>query len=145
MLNKLQEILHTEIPLTRSIGLKVRDYSDQTLSLSAPIEKNLNHKCTAFGGSLYSVSVLSGWGLIYLLMEENGLSGHIVIQESHTKFLKPVESDIISSCSFNSAEQYEKFLHMYRRKGRARIRLTTSILSNAEVSVVFEGSYVVHS
>lgn len=145
MIDELQKVLYSEIPLTKSIGIEVIDYGDHGLSLRAPLENNTNHKCTAFGGSLYSVSVLSGWGLIYLLLREHGLSGHIVIQESRTRFLKPVATDIITNCAFDSTEQYEKLLRTYKRKGIARIRLESHIVCHSETCVIFEGSYVIHS
>lgn len=145
MIKLLQEVLNSEIPLTTNIGLRVIEYKDLSLTLSAPLENNINHKSTAFGGSIYSVSVLSGWGLIYLLLKQHNLSGHIVIQESNTKFIKPVDSDITAKCSFKSTEQYEKFLKMYKRKGIARINLEAKILCNNENAVIFNGSYVVHT
>jgi thioesterase domain-containing protein len=145
MINHLQEVLHSEIPLTKCIGLKVMEHTGQSLTLHAPLENNINHKRTAFGGSIYSVSVLSGWGLIYLLLKQHNLSGHIVIQESHTKYIKPVTSDITAKCSFQSTEQYEKFLKMYMRKGMARISLESIIRFNSENKVIFSGIYVVHT
>lgn len=144
MIELLQEVLHTEIPLTKHIGLSVVEYTDLSLTLSAPLENNINHKCTAFGGSLYSVSVLSGWGLIYLLLKQHNLSGHIVIQESHIKFINPVNSAITSKCTFQSTQQCDKFINMYNRKGVARIKLTSKISSDNENAVIFNGSYVVH-
>ncbi|MFV2004094.1 MAG: thioesterase domain-containing protein [Gammaproteobacteria bacterium] len=145
MIEELQQVLHSEIPLTKTIGIKVIDHTDLSLTLSAPLENNINHKCTAFGGSIYSVAVLSGWGLIYLLLKQHGLSGHIVIQESNTKFIKPVTSDITAKCSFESKEQYERFLKMYQRKGIARIQLKSSITNDTGTNVIFKGSYVVHT
>ena len=145
MIKLLQEVLNSEIPLTTNIGLKVIEYNDLSLTLSAPLENNINHKSTAFGGNIYSVSVLSGWGLIYLLLKQHDLSGHIVIQESNTKFIKPVATDITAKCSFKSSEQYEKFLKVYKRKGIARINLEAKILYNNEDAVIFNGTYVVHT
>ena len=145
MIKELQEVLHSAIPLTKAIGIEVVEYTDLSLTLYAPLENNINHKCTAFGGSLYSVSVLSGWGLIYLLLKQHGLSGHIVIQESNTKFLKPVASGITAKCSFESKEQYERFIKMYKRKGIARIQLESRITCNVDANVIFKGSYVVHT
>ena len=144
MTSELQEILHSEIPLTKAIGIEVSEYTGLSLTLKAPLEANINHKCTAFGGSLYSVAVLSGWGLIYLLLKQHDISGHIVIQESNTKFLKPVLTDITAECSFESTEQYERFIAMYKRKARARIQLQSNIACNADCNVIFKGSYVVH-
>lgn len=145
MIKHLQNVLHTEIPLTKAIGIEVKQFTDLSLTLSAPITNNLNHKCTAFGGSLYSVSVLSGWGLIYLALKQHQLSGHIVIQESNTKFIKPVEKDIIARAAFQSVEQRDKLLAMYRRKGIARITLESDILTDDNtIGVKFKGTYVVH-
>ncbi len=145
MIKQLQDVLHTEIPLTKHLGLSVVEHTDLSLTLTAPLENNINHKCTAFGGSIYSVSVLSGWGLIYLLLKKHNLSGHIVIQESNTKFIKPVNSDITAKCSFLSAQQYIKFINMYKRKGIARIKLTSKILCDNKNAVTFHGTYVVHT
>lgn len=145
MIDELQKVLHSEIPLTKAIGIEVVEYNDRGLTLRAPLESNINHKCTAFGGSLYSVCVLSGWSLIYLLLREHGLSGHVVIQKSRTEFLKPVASDIVASCAFDSAEQCERLLRTYKRKGLARIRLQSCVVCNDQASVLFEGAYVVHN
>jgi len=145
MIKLLQDILHTEIPLTKHIDISVIEYTDLSLTLNAPLDNNINHKCTAFGGSIYSVSVLSGWGLIYLLLKQHNLSGHIVIQESHTKFIKPVNTDITAICSFSSIDHYDKFLKMYKRKGLARIKLTSKISCNNTNAVLFNGTYVVHT
>ncbi len=145
MIKQLQDVLHSEIPLTKHIGLTVVEHTDLSLTLSAPLENNINHKCTAFGGSIYSVSVLSGWGLIYLLLKKYNLPGHIVIQESNTKFIKPVNTDITAKCSFSSTKQRDKFINMYKRKGVARIKLISDISCNNENSVIFNGTYVVHT
>lgn len=145
MNNLLQHTLDSEIPLSRSIGIKVVHSSPTSLSLSAPLAPNINHKCTAFGGSLYSVAVLTGWGMAFLLLKNNGLGGHIVIQESHTRYLKPVTGPIISSCTLDDHDIIDKFLHRYQRKGIARIKLETRIVHNNDVCVVFSGRYVVHT
>jgi thioesterase domain-containing protein len=145
MIKKLQDVLHSDIPLTSAIGIEVVEYNNNELTLSAPLENNVNHKATAFGGSLYSVCVLSGWSLIYLLLKERGLTGHIVIQDSNTRFLRPVTTNIIAKCAFESDEQCEKFIRSYKRKGLARIRLQSRVVCNHQTNVIFEGSYVVHN
>ncbi len=144
-LKALETLLHRDIPLTQSMGLQVMEATADSLRLRAPLQNNINHKSTAFGGSLYASAVLTGWGLIHLALTEHDLHGHIVIQESHTRFLKPVKTDIETHCRFESEPQLANFLKMYRRKGRARIQLTTKIYNEAqELATVFEGQYVVH-
>ena len=144
MRQQLQSVLHEEIPLTRAIGITVRELADDSILLHAPIGNNLNHKCTAFGGSLYSVAVLAGWGLIWSRLHHEGLNGHIVIQESHSRFLSPVTGDILAHCAFDDATALDRFLGMYARRGRARITLQTRIGNLEAPNMTFEGTYVVH-
>jgi len=144
MIKQLQEVLNSEIPLTNHIGIQVGKHTDLSLTLHAPLNNNINHKSTAFGGSIYSVSVLSGWGLIYLLLKQHDLPGHIVIQKSNIKYIHPVTTDITAKCAFTSREQQDKFIKMYKRKGLARLQLEANILCNNKKAVIFNGTYVVH-
>ena len=144
MIKNLEALLYAEIPLTKFIGISVEQYDKKSLTLSAPLEKNINHKNTAFGGSLYCVSVLSGWGLVHLLLKERGLSGHIVIQESNTQFIKPVTTQISACSAFSSDKQVQTFVKMFKRKGIARIELDAIVSSDSEICVKFQGKYVVH-
>ncbi|MDH5179649.1 MAG: thioesterase domain-containing protein [Gammaproteobacteria bacterium] len=143
-LHDLQNKLHEQIPLTKTIGIRVTDYSGETLTLSAPLQNNINHKSTAFGGSLYSVAVLAGWGLLYTKLNELDLSGHIVIQQSNVNYLQPVKSDIIATCSVGDITTFERFIRTFNKKGMARIKLASVIMQGDEAAVEFEGSYVVH-
>ena len=73
LLRELQHVLNHEIPLTSHLGLQVRGDADpESLSFWAAISPNLNHKSTAFAGSLNSVLTLAGWGLVWLLLKEWG-------------------------------------------------------------------------
>ena len=56
---QLESVLHHDIPLTRDMGLKVLDWHDQQLRLHLPLDANVNHKSTMFGGSLYCGAVLA--------------------------------------------------------------------------------------
>ena len=44
--------------------LSVSHYDGNKLQLLAPLEPNVNHQMTAFGGSLLSGCALVGWGLL---------------------------------------------------------------------------------
>jgi hypothetical protein len=83
----LESILHHDIPLTREMGLKVIDWQDRRLQLHLPLDANINHKSTMFGGSLYCGAVLAGWGWLHLQLREEGIEdGHIVIQEGQISY-----------------------------------------------------------
>ncbi len=140
----LQSKLNEEIPLTRAMGLVVKSLTADSVCLTAPLANNINHKSTAFGGSLYSIAVLAGWSLIYSQLQDRHLQGHIVIQESDIKYLKPVTTEIEAVCRINSTAMMEKFVQTFTKKGMARIMLETSIQQGDIESVRFQGKYVVH-
>jgi len=141
----LETTLHQEIPLTAAMGLTVDDYDGTSLTLSAALERNSNHKATAFGGSLYSVAVLSGWGLLYLKMKELELDGHIVIQESHIAYRQPVATRIVACCIMPEENIMRGFTTLYRRRGLARIELYSTVSLGDATAVEFSGKYVVHT
>jgi len=141
---ELQKVLNNEIPLTNAIGICVEDYTDNAIKISAPLENNINHKNTAFGGSLYSISVLAGWSLLFALLKENNRQGHIVIHESNIRFHKPVNGNIIASCQIDDEIALNRFLKIFDRKGISRINLTSTIQQDGDDAVIFKGTYVVH-
>ena len=143
-MSELEALLNEEIPLTNAIGIKVLAEQQGMLSLSAPLSNNINHKATAFGGSLYCVAVLTGWGLVHQLLKRHQSSGHIVIQQSHCDYLLPVDGEIISHCRFDSEAQHQRFIRTYQRRGKARIKLTVEIQHHNHIAMRFTGHYVVH-
>jgi thioesterase domain-containing protein len=140
----LQGVLHAEIPLTRAIGLRVAAYTGDTLTLAAPLEPNTNHKSTAFGGSLYSVAVLSGWGLLYLRLRDLAISAHVVIHETQVRYLRPVTGELVATARLAPGESLERAVKLFRRRGRARIGLDVQITQEGAAAVAFHGAYVIH-
>ncbi|VVO98921.1 hypothetical protein PS896_02719 [Pseudomonas fluorescens] len=143
----LESVLHHDIPLTRDMGLKVLDWREQQLSLHLPLDRNVNHKSTMFGGSLYCGAVLAGWGWLHLRLKEEGIEdGHIVIQEGQISYPLPVTGDATAICPAPDAKGWKKFLAMYQRYGRARLTLHTHIVNQGseEDAVTFTGQYVLH-
>ncbi len=141
---ELEQVLHTEIPLTQAMGLAVESCSTDKVILTAPLEKNINHKCTAFGGSLYSVAVLSGWCLIYTNLRAHSLSGHIVIQHSEMDYKIPVDSTLRGICHLAEDNAMQRFLTIYRKRKRARIKLDVILQHEQQIAAQFSGQYVVH-
>ena len=142
--NHLQSVLHQEIPLTVAMGISVTHCSQDKVELSAPLDPNINHKCTAFGGSLYSVAVLCGWGFVFHQMHLNKLNGHIVIQHSEVDYNLPVDGEIRAVCEVENDINLNRFLKTYRRKNIDRIKLNVKILFNEQIATLFTGHYVIH-
>lgn len=140
----LERTLHDEIPLTRAMDLRVASYDHNCLRLSAPLAANINHKSTAFGGSLYSLAVLCGWGMVHLKLAEAGLHKHIVIQDANIRYLLPVEGEMQADCCLDEVA-LQNFMHALKKHGRARLELKVAIQHNGQNAVEFSGRYVVHS
>ncbi len=141
---ELQEIFYSEIPITQHMGLQVKKLTAQEIQVCAPIHPNMNHKSTAFGGSLYSVAVLTGWGLLHHILRHETPEAHIVIFESTIQFQIPVRQDFCASCHIHDPQQLHPFLHIFRKKGRAKITLHVQIAVPEGIAVSFKGTYVAH-
>ncbi len=109
--------------------------------LRAPLAPNANYKGTAFGGSLYSVAVLAGWAWVTRYLETRDLRADVVIQESTTRFLAPVEGELRSCAAAPSAALIAKFRKMLRRAGRGRIRLRVEVKYGETLATLFEGVF----
>jgi thioesterase domain-containing protein len=142
MLEELERTLHEDIPITKQLGIRVLEYEADTLALKAPLDANINHKGTAFAGSIYAVATLAGWGLIWLLLREAEIAARIVIQESSIRYRHPITQDMVATCSKPSPARLEQFFVMLRRKGIARLELQTQIKEGGQTAVEFNGRYV---
>ena len=137
----LQNRIVREFTLAKHIGIVVEAADDDAVVLSAPLAPNANYKGTAFGGSLYSVAVLTGWAWVTRYLAARGLAADAVIQESSVRFLAPVLGVLRASAAAPSEAQIEKFRKMLQRAGRGRIRLRVEINYGDTVAALFEGVF----
>ena len=144
MLGGLQQTMHSEIPLTRAIGIRAVAYDHEGLRLSAPLAHNINDKGTVFSGSLNAVITLAGWGLIWLILQEQHLSGAIVIQDSAIKYLQPVRRDFVAHCQMPTRSEIEQFQSTLGRHERARLSVQAQVWEDDSMRVTFTGRYVVN-
>jgi thioesterase domain-containing protein len=140
-LDALEVTLRREIPLTRAMGVTVAGFDTTGLTLHAPLAPNLNHKHTAFGGSLATLATLAGWGLLQLLLREHA-PVTVVIQESTARYLRPVTAELQARCALPPADALDRFVRTLERKGAARIGLDVEIPSGNELAVSFHGQFV---
>ena len=137
----LQHRIVSEFALARHIGIVVESADDAAVVLRAPLTPNANYKGTAFGGSLYSVAVLTGWAWLTRHLAARGMAADAVIQESSTRFLAPVEGELRASAAAPPGPQIDKFYKMLQRAGRGRIRLRVDIDYDHTPATTFEGVF----
>jgi thioesterase domain-containing protein len=142
MKKELQSLLNQEIPLSKALGVTVLE-AGSNIVLSAPLAPNINHKQTAFGGSLYSVAVLAGWSSIWARMQEDGIKGHIVIAGSEMEYKESVDGDFVARCGGPDPDEWERTLEIYERWGKARVSLEVSVETQGKQKVIFRGDYAI--
>ena len=137
----LQERIDREIMVAKPMGIIVEAANDSGVILRAPLAPNANHKGTAFGGSLYSLAVLTGWAWLTRFLATRKLDAEAVIQESSMRFLKPVHGEMRACLEVPAAAEVHKFQRMLVRADRGRIRLQVKMHEGLVLATVFDGLF----
>lgn len=139
----LERYLHDHIPLSRSMGVEVREARPDRVVLRAPLDPNVNHRGTFFGGSAAAVCTLAAWGLAHRrIREESGLDVELVVQRSRMEYLEPAHEVVEVVCEAPSPEAWRRFVGTIRRRGKGRVRLYSTLLAGGREVGRFEGSFV---
>jgi thioesterase domain-containing protein len=139
----LQHTLTQDIPITQHIGITIARYDNNGLVLQAPLAGNTNPKGTAFAGSINALITLTGWSQVWLLLKELDIDGYVVIQNSHTDYLRPVTDNFAALCHRPGQDEIDRLEQRLKKKGKARMELGVEIRQGEEVAVEFKGRYVV--
>lgn len=142
LLRALRAKLRRDMPITRALGLRVVGNEGGGLVLSSPLEPNINHKGTAFAGSLNATATLAGWGTIWLALREHGIRSHVVIQDSTVHYVRPVTGDFTARCRPPSVSAVERLVKAVTSKGRGRIALDVTVADASGDAVRFHGRFV---
>jgi thioesterase domain-containing protein len=140
---EIEAYLHTHIPLSRAMGVRVVTAAPAQVTLRAPLEPNINHRDTVFGGSAVAVATLAAWALLHVRLQATPFAGRIVIQYSHMSYDRPISGDFTASTSAPDAAAWQRFAETLKRKGRARIALQSEVDDSGGAAAHFEGDFVV--
>ena len=139
----LEGFLHEKIPLTRAMGLRVAETSPPRLVLEAPLAPNRNHLGTAFGGSLHALPTLACYGVLWTLLREAGIDGHVVVKRSSAAYRAPVTGTLRAVCERPAEARVAEFLGDLRRHGKARMELAATVEGfPGKPAVEFSGIFV---
>ena len=138
----LQNYLNEHIPLSYAMGVKVEAASDNAVTLSAPLKPNINHRDTVFGGSASAVAILSAWTLLYVRLNQEGISSRVVIQRNTMNYMRPIDNAFTATAGIQDAATWEKFLQVLKRRNRARISVGVALHCNGEKVGELDGDFV---
>ena len=138
----VERYLHDHIPLSAAMGARVLSAIPEGVVLQAPLEPNLNHRDTAFGGSVAAMAVLAGWTLVHIRLRAEGMEARTVIQRSDVTYLHPVEEAFQAAAEAPDPEAWTRFLRTLERWGRARIQVETAVTCQGREVARLRGEYV---
>ena len=137
----LADVLCRELPLSRAMGVAVASASPELVRLALPLNGNVNHQGTAFGGSLSAAGMLAGWGLIWLRARRLDPAPRLVIAESQTRFIRPAHADFEAICDWPRPDAWEVAAAQLARHGRCRLSLRTEIRCGEQVVAAHDGDF----
>lgn len=140
--NELQQYLYEHIPLSKAMKVEVMRIETESVILSAPLAPNINHRETVFGGSASAVAILSAWSLIHSRLKSEGINSRIVIQRNTMNYELPISGTFTARSYLESPDDWQKFIHIFTRKGRARIQVSSVLEYDGKPVGHFQGEFV---
>ena len=123
------------------MGIQVVHADLECVTLSAPLEPNINHRSTVFGGSCASVAMLAAWSLVLLRVRETGGDARIVIQRGSMDYLTPIDGAFSATSKSPEEASWSRFLRYLERGRPARIELGADVESASKLVATMAGSY----
>ncbi len=137
----LADYLHRNIPLSRAMDVTVVSASAAEVVLEAPLDPNINVHGTMFGGSVSTLGLLAAWSVLHLRLEAEGIANQLVIHRTEVEYLLPVQGCVRAAATLVGAD-WESFLHMLERHGKARLNVTAELLFDGKVAARLVGEFV---
>ncbi len=139
---EIQAYLHGHIPLSAAMQVQVQAANADEVILGAPLAPNINHRDTVFGGSASALAILSAWTLLHVRLGVEGRKARLVIQRNSMNYEQAILGDFTAHAQSPDAQQWNAFIRMFERKGRARITVSSRLLYGDQQVGSFEGEFV---
>ena len=137
---QLQQTWHDEIPISEVMGIQVHQYVDGVFETYAALDPNLNLHGTMFAGSVYSLATLTGWGLVYLCLKEQGEVGDIVLADGQIRYFKPLSQQ--PTAVADKGEVEGDFAPLQAGK-KARLKVKVQVKDGETAVAEFNGLFVI--
>lgn len=138
----LQDYLHAHIPISAAMGTRVMEAGTDGVIIQAPLEPNINHRATAFGGSVSAVAILAGWAMVHTLLRHAGSDARTVIQRSGVYFHLPVKEDFEARALPPTPAEWGRFVEAMERWSKGRLHIRVEVACRGQVVGIMDGEYV---
>jgi thioesterase domain-containing protein len=137
---ELQATWHKTIPMSKAMDLAIGFYDQKRLVTTCGENFNKNLHNTMFAGSIYTLATLTGWGWVYLLMQQKNLVGNIVLADANIRYHNPVEGIAFAKtgCLLSSGSVDD-----LKDKKKVKLHIEVQVMSGEKVAATFKGLYFV--
>lgn len=132
--------LYKNVPILRHHQFKIAELTSENIKITAPIIANKNHYDTAFGGSISTLGIVTGWAMLLYKVQEAELPLRLLIQKNSIQYKLPIKSNFISETEINN-EQWRDFAQTACTKGKAKLSMDIKIFSDGLICAEQECKY----
>ncbi|WP_394176860.1 bifunctional GNAT family N-acetyltransferase/hotdog fold thioesterase [Thalassotalea litorea] len=139
-LQQLSGLWQQTIPITQALKFIPCFYNGEEFVVSADRSANVNLHQTMFAGSIYSLATLTGWGWVYQQLQDQQLSGDIVLADASIRYHKPLHGYGVgrTKTSLNEGQ-----LETYQAQGKARFNVNVDVFDGDQLCATFTGLFAV--
>lgn len=149
-LQQTAQLIRDRIPITRNLAFSLTFWDGRELGLSAPFGPNRNHHDTVFGGSLAMASIVSGYAMTFMSLDDvlgpDWTDRHtLVIRDFKCRYLRPVEGDLHTVSSPEDPAALGVFTGGIKQGEKSRLKVITTISSPDTILLRCRATYVAFS
>jgi len=134
----LQNTWHSTIPMSKAMNITIGYYDQQTLVTTCDETFNKNLHNTMFAGSIYTLATLTGWGWVYLFLQQHNLEGNIVLADANIRYHSPIEGIAFAKTGLSLSSGDVDDL---RHKKKVKLQVEVKIMNGEKVAATFKGLY----
>jgi thioesterase domain-containing protein len=124
------------------MGVSVVEAGDDGVRLRFPLEPNINHRQSAFGGSESSAAILAAWSLLWVRCGVFEERPRLVIASNSMEYLRPVTGEFFAAAVGIQPAAWQRFVGALDRRGIARIQVEAVVEEDGVVCGRFSGVFV---
>ena len=140
---ELADYLRDRIPLTRAMAVEVRAASIDGVEIYAPLEPNINHRDTVFGGSASAVAILAAWSALHVRMRAAGLDVRLVIRRNTMSYDRPITTGFTATAAAPAGEAWTKLVATIERGRPARVNVGAQLFREGQLVGELDGEFAV--
>ncbi len=138
----LEAYLHSKIPLSRAMRVRVVELLEDRIVLCAPLRPNRNHQHTAFGGSIATIGLLAGWALLHARLEQNCIPHNLVVQRQDVEYRRPIAGPLRATAALTSHAEWQRFLRSLKRHKKGSISVVALLEHEGQPAAQIRGKFV---